>query len=108
MGMDLMPKNNKVESEYFNVWSWGKLKRFLQENNCDIPALSRFNDGEYIPASVCHAIADCIEQHIDSFVFELEPDVAYEPSGTLESVIQDTRNSFKRTIPRNCEGCYQY
>jgi hypothetical protein len=110
MGMDLIPKNNQVEPAGFNVCGWQTLIRFLQENNCDTSALSRFNDGEYIPASVCHAIADCIEQHMDSFVFELEPDVAYEPDATVESVTQDSRDYFKRTIPfwRNCKGCYQW
>jgi hypothetical protein len=110
MGVDLIPKNNKVESECLNWNGWRRLIMFLQENNCDTSALSGYNDGEYIPASVCHAIADCIEQYIDSYVFEMEPNVAYEPNATPESVTQDTRNYYRSTIPfwRNCKGCYQY
>jgi hypothetical protein len=82
MGMDLIPKNNRVGSFMINWTGWRILDMALKELDCDAK-LSFVNEGDYLTGEACKEIAHLIEQNI-SLLYECE--LNYQTPKTFKEI----------------------
>jgi hypothetical protein len=123
MGMDLTPKNNKVQPFMINWTGWRILDRALKTLGYDAN-LSDHNDGDYLTGETCKEIAHLIEQNIPFFC-EVEMDylsqeqiektrafVAMMRNVNPEDIdyIEESKNFWLEAAKffKQCGGCRQY
>lgn len=64
MGMDLTPRNSRVESIHYNWNGWSWMCEFIRSHvPAATKALDSMNDGKLINATYCRAISQAITEH---------------------------------------------
>ena len=91
MGVDLVPRNRAVDLPHYNWSGWRTL------DNLTSVELAGSNDGDYLSAADCRAIAQDIETQASDYNNAFAGDY-YGPNPALEHA-----KAF-----RECRGCWQW
>lgn len=94
MGVDLKPRNKKIEEQHFNLNGWSTFLALLEQLDIDLysrlyGSLPAIYYNSYIPAKECRNIASAIHKHINdkTLCVRLIPDRTIDTGYRLQFVV---------------------